>query len=78
VLAQPGVEGCRDPFVGYPTGVLMDQGRGGRVVSHAGHQVTQAGTRLSGQCVAGVPQVVEMEVRDPDTPAGLLPAARRD
>jgi hypothetical protein len=54
--------------------VLIDQGGGGGVVSHAGHQVTQAGTRLSGECVARVPQVVEMEVRDPDLLAGLPPA----
>ena len=43
-------------------------------MSHAGHQVTQAGTRLSSQCVAGVPQVVEMEVRDSDLFASLPPA----
>ena len=43
-------------------------------MSHAGHQVTQAGTRLSSQCIAGVPQVVEMEVRDPDLLTGLSPA----
>ena len=75
--AQPGVEGCRDRLVGHPTAVLIDQGGGGGVVSHAGHQVTQAGTRLSGQCVAGVSQVVKMEVGDSDLFAGLPPARLR-
>ena len=54
--------------------MLIDQGSGGGVVSHARHQVTQAGTRLGGQCVAGVSQVVEMEVRDSDLLASLPPA----
>jgi hypothetical protein len=47
--------GPTDRLIGYSTAVLIDQGSGGGVMSHAG----QAGARLSGQRVA---QVMEMEV----------------
>jgi hypothetical protein len=56
--AQPVIHRGRNGGVGLACGVLVDQ-RGSRaVVTHAGHQVLEAGARRSRQDVAGVPQVV--------------------
>jgi hypothetical protein len=47
------------PVVGV---VEVDQGRAGAGVAHAGHQLAQARPGGRGQDVAGVPQIVEVDV----------------
>lgn len=55
--------------------VQVDQGRGRRAVPHPVHEVEQGRPRLRGQGVAGVPQIVQVEVRDPDLHPRLVPDA---
>src|SRR5436190_13982920 len=60
-LGDVSTEGVRDLFVLLPGGVLVDQ-RGPRgAVTHAGHQVSEAGTSARGEGVSGMAQVVKVE-----------------
>ena len=44
-------------------GVLVDEGRAWCALAHADHEVFEAGVLLGEECVTGVAQVVEGEVR---------------
>jgi hypothetical protein len=54
-------EGVRDHGVVLLDGVLTDHRGTGRAVSHACHQVGEAGTCASGERVAGMAKIVKVE-----------------
>jgi hypothetical protein len=63
----------RDRLVSLGALVLVEQGGPWCIVAHPGHQVTQAGTGLRGQGVAGVPEVMKVQARHTDRRCRRLP-----
>ena len=67
------VERNRDRVVAFAGGVLVQQRRPRRAVADAGHQLLGARPGRGGERVAGVAQVVEVEVLTPDRRGHRLP-----
>jgi hypothetical protein len=68
-----GVEAISDGAVALVAGVEVDQDGAGGVVSHAVHELTQGGSGFRGERVAGVPSVVQVQVRNGSLAACLVP-----
>jgi hypothetical protein len=53
--------------------VLADKGRSGRRAAHPGHEISKTGAGLRGQRIRGVPQIVQVQLRNTDLLAGGPP-----
>jgi hypothetical protein len=65
-----------DHLVAQQRAVLVDIGGPSRAVAHPVHEFTQAGPGLSGQGVAGMPQVVKVDAVEPGRFERRAPDAR--
>jgi hypothetical protein len=51
----------------------VDQRGAGAAVAHAFHQLPEVGTRRSGQVIAGVAKIMEVNAGEPGSGAGPVP-----
>src|SRR5450755_4870987 len=73
-VAHERAERLGDGLVTIAGGVLVDHRRVDAGVAEPGHQLLERGARRGREGASGVPQIVEMKVRQADRPSGLVPS----
>jgi hypothetical protein len=76
MLAEERVQAISDLAISLARCVLVDERRPLVVMSHARHQIPKRDAHVGGECVAGVPEVVEVQAGHPHGAHDVDPAGQ--